>query len=73
MTGIQFKGIRESFDLGVVEWGRVLGYHGNSDTISRVVRRYEGIRCIPLYIERLALMYYRHGIPEDFRTQAIET
>lgn len=67
MPGSRLKDIRRKLHLTVVAFGRALGYAGNENTISTVVRRYEAdMRPIPSYISRLAIMFDRHGIPPEF-------
>lgn len=67
MTGPEFLAIRRQLDLTLMEFGRALGYQGDRNTIQVAVRRYEsGVRDIPPWIARLAEMYRRHGVPEDF-------
>lgn len=67
MTGEDFRAIRQRLGLSLVQWGRALGYAGNRNTLQVAVSRYEdGTRDIPPWIERLALMYSRHGVPDRF-------
>lgn len=49
MTGDEFREIREALGLGVVAFGRALGYGGADNTVSVTIRRYErlGARSIP--------------------------
>jgi transcriptional regulator with XRE-family HTH domain len=69
MTGPEFATIRKSLGLSVIEMARALGYQGTDNTVAVTVRRYEAPngRPIPPWIERLARMYARHGIPRDFK------
>lgn len=48
--------------------GRALGYEGQDNTVSVSVRRYEAPhgRPIPPWIARLAIMFDRHGVPDEF-------
>ena len=67
MTGKELKSIRKALGLSTKELGRAFGYRGNDNTISVQVRAYEsGGREIPPWIERLALMFKRHGVPSDW-------
>ena len=67
MTGEELKVIRHGLGLSTTEFGRALGYAGELNTISVQIRRYEsGAREIPPWIARLATMYARFGIPDDF-------
>lgn len=67
MQGKDFKAIRKSLGLSVKEFGRALGYAGTENTISVQVRRYElNSRPIPPWIERLAIMFKRHGVPPNW-------
>jgi transcriptional regulator with XRE-family HTH domain len=67
MTPQQFKAIRRELGLTVRDFGRALGYQGNDNTISVQVRQYEcGDRIPPPWIERLAIMFGRHGVPPDW-------
>lgn len=64
MTGSELKAIRRQLGLSTKELGRALGYRGNDNTISVQVRQYESdAREIPPWIERLAIMFGRHGVP----------
>lgn len=68
MTGEELKAIRRQLGLSTKELGRALGYTGADNTISVQIRRYEsGARDIPPWIERLAVMYGRHGIPSEWQ------
>jgi transcriptional regulator with XRE-family HTH domain len=68
MTREDFKKIRETLGLSTERFGRALGYQGTYGTAARHIRRFEsGARTLPPWIERLAAMYGRHGVPEDWR------
>lgn len=68
MTGEEFKAIRRELGLSAKAFGAALGYTGVKNTISVQIRRYEsGERPIPPWIERLAVMYGRHGIPSEWQ------
>lgn len=70
MTGAQFRSIRHKLGLSAKAFGRAIGYAGNDNTTSVVVRRYESNgRPIPPWIARLAYMYGLKGIPEDIEEQ----
>lgn len=67
MTGEQFADIRKATGLGVVAFGRALGYEGNMNTVSVLVRAYEGgKKPVPPTIRRLARMFEMHGVPADW-------
>jgi hypothetical protein len=67
MTSSDFRIYRTAAGLGVVEYGQALGYQGNANTISRLIRSFEyGEKPIPEYIQRLCSMFWRHGIPREF-------
>jgi transcriptional regulator with XRE-family HTH domain len=68
MTGEEFRRIREDLGLSTEKFGRALGYQGTYGIAARHIRRFEsGARTLPPWIERLAAMYRRHGVPEDWR------
>jgi transcriptional regulator with XRE-family HTH domain len=68
MTGEQLKAIREKLGLTLWDWGQVLGYTGNRNTVQVLLRRYEtGERTpLPPLLERTALMFGRYGIPREY-------
>jgi transcriptional regulator with XRE-family HTH domain len=67
MTGEEFATIRKRLGLSLYDWGRALGYEGNRNTIQVAVSRYErGDRDIPPWINRLARMFDRFGVPAEF-------
>lgn len=67
MTGKEFAAVRKRLGLGVVEFGRAIGYQGSHDNVSLSVRRFErGERPVPVWIERLVTLYERHGIPPEW-------
>lgn len=41
MTGNEFRALRKHLGLGVVAFGRWLGYQGNDNTVAKTVRGYE--------------------------------
>ena len=49
MSGNDLKRLRARMGLGVLKFGRALGYEGNVNTVVRAIRRYEGmgLRDIP--------------------------
>lgn len=64
MTGDDLKYLRGLTGLGVVEFGRALGYEGNDNTVSVTMRRYENDgRKIPPLVARLALFIAQRGVP----------
>ena len=67
MTGKELREIRRALGLTTRELGLALGYRGNPNTISVQIRQYEsGGRPIPPWIERLAIMFERHGVPPEW-------
>ena len=67
MTAKQFRAIRFDLGLSELEWGLVLGYGGKPGTVRRHIRKIEaGTREITPWLERLAEMYRRHGIPQEW-------
>jgi transcriptional regulator with XRE-family HTH domain len=67
MTGAELKNIREAFGLSASDMGKALGYSGPKANIAVHIRRLErDARRIPSSVERLALMYRRHGIPKEW-------
>lgn len=64
MTGSDLKGIRHQLGLSTVELGRALGYQGTDKSVETIIRRFEAPngREIPVWIERLAMMYDRFGV-----------
>lgn len=68
MTGEDLRAIRHKLGLSVYDFGRALGYSGNDNTVGVSIRRYEtNARPIPPYLERLATMYGKHGVPREYR------
>jgi transcriptional regulator with XRE-family HTH domain len=68
MTGPELKAIRRELGLSTRELGYALGYRGNLNTVSVMIREYERTngRTIPPWIARLVLMFERHGVPPDW-------
>ncbi len=67
MTGSELARIRKRLGLSLTGMGRALGYEGNKNTLQVAISRYEnGDREIPPWIARLAQMYDRHGVPDDY-------
>lgn len=66
MNSAEFRSIREKLGLGVVEFGRAIGYAGNDNTVSVRVRRFEDGKEISPVIARLVRMFDRFGIPDEF-------
>lgn len=74
MTAAGMKRCRDATLLGVVEYGQLLGYQGSPKTISRLIRSFEdGTKVPPLYIQRLVLMFFRFGIPQDFLPESVRS
>jgi hypothetical protein len=70
VTADDFQKCRAASGLGKVEFGMMLGYQGNVETIRRLIRSFEdGTRTPPTYIQRLVIMLWRHGIPDEFLTE----
>jgi transcriptional regulator with XRE-family HTH domain len=68
MTGPDLRAIRTKLGLSVYDFGRALGYQGNDNTVGVQIRRFEtDAREIPPYLERLAVMYGRYGVPREYR------
>jgi hypothetical protein len=68
MKDEELKTIREEFSLSASAMGKALGYTGPKANIAVHIRRLErDARRIPSSVEKLALMYARHGIPEEWR------
>lgn len=67
MTGPELKAIRNRLGLSTTGLGRAFGYEGTDVTASGTIRKYEsGGRAIPPWLGRLAIMFDRHGVPEDW-------
>jgi transcriptional regulator with XRE-family HTH domain len=67
MTGSELRAIRHALGLTLHEFGRALGYEGNTNTVNVAIRRYEsGARPIAPWIARLAEMYARYGVPRKW-------
>ena len=67
MTGTELRTIREAFGLSASVMGMALGYSGPKANVAVHMRRLErDAREIPPSVERLALMYARHGIPKEW-------
>lgn len=70
MDGSEFSAIRARLGLSVIEFGRAFGYQGDDNSVSVTIRRYErDEKPIPPWIERLALMFGRHGVPPEWRVR----
>jgi DNA-binding transcriptional regulator YiaG len=70
MTGEDMKAIRHELGLSTVQLGRAFGYAGEDNTASVVIRKYEsGARPIPAYLQRLLLMFQRHGVPQGWTSR----
>jgi transcriptional regulator with XRE-family HTH domain len=68
MTGAELRTIREAYGLSASAMGRALGYSGPKANIAVQLRRLErDARRIPPSVERLALMFARHGIPKEWQ------
>jgi hypothetical protein len=70
MTGEEMKSIRHELGLSTVQLGRAFGYGGEDNTASVMIRKYEsGGRPIPVYLQRLLLMFRRHGVPAGWTSK----
>jgi hypothetical protein len=74
MTGNEFEETRRRRNLSVVQFGLLLGYQGNTNTISRTVRGYQdrGDDTVPEHIGRLVTMLDQNwqSVPRDWLFQA---
>jgi hypothetical protein len=74
VTGKEFEATRKRHNLSVVQFGLLLGYQGNTNTISRTVRGYQdrGDAPVPEHIGRLVTMLDQHwqSVPRDWLFQA---
>jgi DNA-binding transcriptional regulator YiaG len=67
MTGAEMRQIRRKLGLNIKQWALALGYRGKRNTLQKQVSRWEfGDRPIPVWIERLARMYEKHGVPRTY-------
>jgi DNA-binding transcriptional regulator YiaG len=67
MSGDELAAIRKRLGMSPTKFGRALGYTGNPNSLRLSVKRYEdGSKPIPGWIARLAIMFERHGVPDDF-------
>lgn len=68
MTGTEFRMIRDKFGLSASAMGRALGYSGPKANVAVHIRRLErGDRPVPSAVARLAYMFCRNGIPEEWQ------
>jgi transcriptional regulator with XRE-family HTH domain len=74
MTGAEMKAIRQRLGLSTVQLGRAFGYAGNDNTTSVMIRKYESDgRPIPAYLERLLILFDRHGVPDGWTEATTQT
>jgi hypothetical protein len=67
MTPAKFRAVRKKLGYEHLAWGRALGYESEVATVQRLMRRFEaGDRRISLQLERLVLMYEKHGVPKGW-------
>ncbi|MFA5900075.1 MAG: helix-turn-helix transcriptional regulator [Hyphomicrobium sp.] len=67
MTGDELNDIRTRLGLSTSQLGYALGFSGSKSNVSTTIRRFEhGEKPVPPWIARLALMFERYGIPNDF-------
>lgn len=67
MTGAELKIIRKQLGLSTTELGRAFGYEGSDVTASGTIRKYESEnRPIPPWLARLAIMFFKHGVPDGW-------
>ncbi|WP_072375399.1 helix-turn-helix transcriptional regulator [Hyphomicrobium sp. NDB2Meth4] len=70
MTGSELQAIRRRLKLSLVRFGLALGYSGADKNVQTTMRRYEADeKPIPPWIARLAIMFDRYGVPDDFRDE----
>jgi transcriptional regulator with XRE-family HTH domain len=74
MTGPELKTIRHRLGLSTTQLGRAFGYAGSDTTSAVTIRKYEsGVRPIPPWLGRLAIMFDRHGVPPGWTDAPIKT
>lgn len=62
------RAIRARLGLSQQELGRALGYTGKPQSLRTAVMKFEsGVRPLPSAVERLLIMFDRHGVPEEWR------
>lgn len=67
MIGSELQAIRHKLKLSTVQLGRAAGYTGSDATASNTIRKYEsGMRPVPPLLERLVLLFEKHGVPADW-------
>lgn len=68
MTPADFKARRRALGLSLFQIAQAIGYGGDRDNQMTTIRKFEsGARPIPPWIERLIVMYSRHGIPDEYK------
>ena len=69
VTGAELREIRVTFGLSASAMGRALGFSGANANIAAHIRRLEReARPIPPPVARLAEMFWREGIPQEWST-----
>jgi hypothetical protein len=66
MTGPKLIAIGQRLGLSRIEWARALGYSGSDESVRVCLSRMGSSERVTLPVERLATMYERYGIPEEF-------
>jgi hypothetical protein len=70
VTGAEMRAIRDELGLSAVQLGRAFGYAGGDATVATMISKYEReMRPIPVYLQRLLLMYRRHGVPAGWTSK----
>ncbi len=68
MTGPDLKALRHRMGLHGPAFGRAMGYATPTNgSLASAVSRLEAMERVPEWLGRLAVMYERHGIPEEWR------
>lgn len=67
VTGDELRRIRHELGLSGSKFGRALGYGGADTSIQPQISKLENDkRPVPISVARLAFMYWRFGVPEEF-------
>lgn len=72
MKSAEMRAIRERLGIGQPEWARLFGHQGDDASLQVRTARWESeaptARSIPPGVARLAAMFGRCGVPDDFRS-----
>jgi transcriptional regulator with XRE-family HTH domain len=61
------RAAREQVGLSQADFAQALGYGGTKQTRRSIMSAYEnGHKPVPVFVERLAEMFKRFGVPKDF-------